>query len=216
MNVTFVNLQNSRGVLCIHNKSNPNCFSWWIHHLKANNNLIETSIMCSLWVSLVLRDEIHNSNLTTVINFFKYDMNAASVGYNRWNTSLPSGSWLPVKDVSTSLGLCGSQCLPPPQLPFSIMLPFCGRPLPRGRGSVCSAHFVCCNTLAAIWPPPSLPTISCHGMIMSSFSTPCFWTNGGVDTKFREGERVKERERERGVVMMGYTSTWDWSPYRRR
>lgn len=101
----ILNLQNSRGVLCIRNKSNPNCFSWWIHHLKANNNLIETSIMCSLWVSLVLRDEIHNSNLTTVINFFKYDMNAASVGYNRWNTSLPSGSWLPVKDVSTSLGL---------------------------------------------------------------------------------------------------------------
>lgn len=187
MNVTFLNLLNSRGDLCIHNKSNPNCFSWWIHYLKANNNLIQTGIMCSLWV-------IHNStiNLTTVISFFRYDTNAASVGYNLWNTSLPPGSWLPVKDVSTSLGLCGSQCLPPPQLPFSIMLPFCGCPLPRGHGSVCSAHFVCCNTLAAIWPPPSLPTISCHGMIMSSFSTPCFWTSGCADTKFREGESKRE------------------------
>ena len=91
-----------------------------------------------------------------------------------WNKSFPWGSWLPINDTWTSHILCWSQSLPPTQLPFRIMLPSCGCPLPRDCGSVHSAHFVCCKTWAAVRPPSSLPALSCQGVIMSSFRMPRF------------------------------------------
>lgn len=86
--------------------------------------------------------------------------------------------------VNLSWPLRRSQYLPPTRLPFSIMLPSCGCPLPRGRGSA---------TLAAIWPPPSLPTISCPGMIMSGFRTPCFWSTRWGRRDGSEGRGERER-----------------------
>lgn len=107
---------------------------------------------------------------------------------NPWNKFLQ----VPGSLLETCQPLLASS-LPPTQPPFSIILPFL-RPLaPSGRGSVSPVHIVCCNTLAAIWPPPSLPTSSCPGMIMSSFRTPCFdrlW----IYSLGKVRQRVKERE----------------------
>lgn len=133
-----------------------------------------------------------------------------------WNKPLQVPGWLFVTRRPL-LASVDAEAFPSTQLPFSIMFPFCGCPLPRGRRSVSAAYIVCCSTLAARWPPPSLPTISCPGMIMSSFRTPCFeWLTANSSEREREREQESERQTDRGEVSKWWdTWTCDLSHYKR-